>query len=368
MSETETLYASPNLEVLRRAPHGSAIMVITFQSFFDAHEPPRGGFGEVFLDANGLDAIHVISRSNAWYQYADMPAALAVIAAAAAAATTRVTYGLSMGAYAAVRFARDVQADRVVAISPQYSIDPRTVPFEKRWAEFSPEITFLWDWPSPTAERASTGPEVAAIYDPHNRDIRHVALIAAHHPVHHILVPHGGHPVTALLTEAGMLSGLILNLIRGTHDPAAFDALLAERSPQTAAFHAVQADALPRHETRRRLALHRRAAELAPDDRHIQRGFAVMLGAAGRHAEALEHLQRCWNTCPTDPFTTQALANALSRNGRHPEAVATAEAAVNLSGGRANFRATLALMRRRQRVANALGLIGIKRPSTPRAP
>lgn len=367
MPETETLYASENLEVLRRAPHGSAIVVITFQSFVDAHEPPRGGFGEAFLDENGFDAIHVISRSNAWYQYADMPAALAAIAAAAGAAT-RVTYGLSMGAYAAVRFARDVQADRAIAISPQYSIDPRTVPFEKRWSEFGAKIPFLWDWPRPGAGYAPDGPEVAAIYDPHNLDIRHVALIAAHHPVRHIAVPYGGHPVTALLSEAGLLSGLILDLIRGTHDADAFDTALAARSPQTAAFHAVQADALPWRQKARRLTLHRCAAELAPDDRHIQRGYAVMLAAAGHHAEALDRLQRCWHSCPTDPFTTQALANALSRNGRHAEAVTTAEAALRLSGGRASFRTTLALMRRRQTFARALGLIGLRRPSTPRAP
>ena len=364
MPETETLYASANLEVLRRAPHGSAIVVITFQSLVDAHEPPRGGFGEAFLDENGFDAIHVISRSNAWYQYADMPAALAAIAAAAGAAT-RVTYGLSMGAYAAVRFARDLQADRAIAISPQYSIDPRAVPFEKRWSEFGAKIPFLWDWPPPDA---GTGPEVAAIYDPHNLDIRHVALIAAHHPVRHIPVPYGGHPVTALLSEAGLLSGLILDLIRGTHDADAFETALAARSPQTAAFHAVQADALPWREKDRRLALHRRAAELAPDDRHIQRGYAVMLGAAGHHAEALDRLQRCWASCPTDPFTTQSLANALSRNGRHAEAVAMAEAAVRLSGNRAGFLATLATMRRRQRLARALGLIGFRRRAIPPAP
>jgi tetratricopeptide (TPR) repeat protein len=367
MPDTETLYSSPNLEVVRRAPHGSAIVVITFQSFVDAHEPPRGGFGEAFLYENGFDAIHVISRSNAWYQYADMPAALAAIDTAAGAAT-RVTYGLSMGAYAAVRFARDVQAARVIAISPQYSIDPRSVPFEKRWSEFGATIRFLWDWPPVRAGAAPTGPEVTAIYDPHNLDISHVRLIAAQHPLRHVPVPYGGHPVTALLSEAGLLPGLILDLIRGSHDSAGFETALAERSPRSAAFHAVQADALPWHEKARRLALHRRAAELAPGDRHIQRGFAVMLGAAGHHAEALERLQRCWATYPTDPFTTQALATSLSRNGRHAEAIAAAEAALALSGGRAGFLATLAVMRRRQRVARVLGWVGIRRPAGPRAP
>ncbi len=363
MPQTETLYSSPTLQVTRRADHGSPVMVITFQSFIDAHEPRSRGFGEDFLATAGFDAIHVSSRSNAWYQYADMPAALAAIDAAAGGAM-RVTYGLSMGAYAAIRFAQALRAERVVAISPQFSIDRRLAPFETRWAEFSDSIAFVCDWPAPNAaDTQATGIEVAAIYDPHNLDRRHVALIERRLPVRHVLVPYGGHPVTALLQEAGMLSGLVLDLLHNRFDSAAFAAALAGHAPRSAVYHVNLANSLPRYKQARRIALHQRAAELAPEDHYIQRDLGFALIAARRYDEAVQRLQSCLDGYPTDPITAFALSRALSLSGRHADAVTAAEAAVRHGGGRVFFQRNLAIVRRRQRRAGWRAVFGLRRPS-----
>ncbi len=326
-------------------------MVVTFQSFVDAHEPRPGGFGEDFLAEAGFDAIHVSSHGNAWYQYKDMAAALAVIDTAAGKAR-RVTYGLSMGAYAAIRFAQALRAERVVAISPQFSIDRRRVPFETRWAEFSDTLDFVCDWPAPAgSDTQAKEIEVAAIYDPHNPDRRHVALIEQRLHVRHVPVPYGGHPVTALLQEARLLSALVLDLLHERFDDAAFAAALAAHAPGSAAYHANQANALPWHQARRRLALHRKAAALAPEDRHIQRGLGFALTAARRYAEAVAVLQRCLDGYPNDPLTAFALSRALSFSGHHAEAVATADAAMLHSGNRVFFQRNLAMVHRRHRRA-----------------
>jgi tetratricopeptide (TPR) repeat protein len=343
-------------------------MVITFQSFIDAHEPQPRGFGEDFLAAAGFDAIHVSSHGNAWYQYADMPAALAAIDAAAGGAM-RVTYGLSMGAYAAIRFAPALRAERVVAISPQFSIDRRLAPFETRWAEFSDSIAFVCDWPSQNAiDTQANGIEVAAVYDPHDLDRRHVALIERRLPVRHVLVPYGGHPVTALLQEAGMLSGLVLDLLHDRFDSAAFAAALAGHAPRSAVYHVNQANTLPWYKPARRIALHRRAAELAPENRHIQRDLGFALIAARRYDEAVQRLQSCFDGYPTDPLTAFAFSRALSFSGRHAEAIATAEAAVRHGGDRVFFQRNLAMVRRRQRRAGWYAVLGLRRPSGLRAP
>ena len=54
-----------------------------------------------------------------------------------------MTYGSSMGGYAALRFARALRADAILALSPQYSIDPAVVPWEDRWRQDGARIAWL---------------------------------------------------------------------------------------------------------------------------------------------------------------------------------------------------------------------------------
>jgi FkbM family methyltransferase len=341
---SSTIYSTPNLHIVARNPGASSFLVVTFESLVDPHEPPRQGFAESFLAANGIDAVHVIGHSNAWYQYPEMPGALAAIRAVGQRYAEIVTYGLSMGGYAAINFAAELGAARAIAISPQYSIDPRKVPFETRWNEYVPPIRFICD----QIDRLAGCPvQVWAIYDPENLDHRHVARIAEWLTVHSVLVPFSGHPATSLLSETRMFSTLVLDLLHRRHDPETFASRLAKASPQTAAWYAGRAEALPRHDKRRKLPLYRQAAAIRPNDPRIARDLGFVLHMLRARKEAVEALQHAWSLDPPRAKLPFMLSQALSRCGHHQRAVAAAEAAVRLDGTEALFTANLATMRRR---------------------
>ena len=139
----DVIYKSDNLIIREGTGFDRAPCVVTFAEYTPTPLPlDRSGFGEKFLKKAGHNAFHVICRGNDWYQYPEMPAAIAELKRRCAGYADVVTYGTSMGAYAAIRFAPHLQASRVIAISPQVSIDRRRVPFETRWAKEAAGITF----------------------------------------------------------------------------------------------------------------------------------------------------------------------------------------------------------------------------------
>jgi hypothetical protein len=81
-----------------------------------------------------------------------------------------------MGAYAALNFARPLRADRVLSMMPQYSIDPKKVPFETRWRAEAAQTRFIFDFMDQPLK-----PDAKAyiVYDPlHKLDRAHAKAIA----------------------------------------------------------------------------------------------------------------------------------------------------------------------------------------------
>jgi hypothetical protein len=129
------LHSSRNLKVFCNGPlsaKGSSVMIC-----FQYKQPDQRlglmGFAEEFCEQYQLDAVFVNCVSNEWYQYADLPEALSAIRSFAAPWERRVTYGSSMGGYAALRFAAAVGAQRSIAIGPQYSPRPSVILGENRY-------------------------------------------------------------------------------------------------------------------------------------------------------------------------------------------------------------------------------------------
>ena len=169
------MFRSPDLLVVHVGGFGRDICVVTFTSFTDTQTLERDGFGESFLQSRRTDAIHVISRGNDWFQYAEMEAALACVRNAAAAYARVMTYGASMGGYAAIRLAGLAGAHCALALSPQYSILPNTVRFEYRWPEAGRRLRPVWEGTLPLPAL----PAAFIVYDPLNMDAQHAELFAA---------------------------------------------------------------------------------------------------------------------------------------------------------------------------------------------
>src|ERR1700730_15225227 len=173
MPVAEEIYRSADLLVKARTGYESSLCVVTFDAFTDRRTLDRAGFGENFLDSRGVNAVHVLSRVNDWYLFPDIELALDAVAKATASFDKVSAYGSSMGAYAALRFGGLAGARTAIALSPQFSIDPRLVPFENRWDPDARRLDYRIE-----RRLATKGfvPSADVFYDPGDRDARHVEL------------------------------------------------------------------------------------------------------------------------------------------------------------------------------------------------
>jgi hypothetical protein len=219
------LFRSADLLVREVRGFSRDALVVTFDSYTDHRDPhtnyrhlDRPGFGEHFLRDRAVDAIHVMGRENNWYQYPEMPEAMAAIAKVARSYQRTIAYGSSMGGYAAIRYGGAAGAATALAISPQFSIDPAVVPFDRRWEGEAHQIDFA-------LERSWTPPFAATsyiLYDPRNLDRRHVALFAKRYGgVVPVPIPDSGHPCVLFLATCGLLQQAVLDVAYDTFDPVA---------------------------------------------------------------------------------------------------------------------------------------------------
>jgi tetratricopeptide (TPR) repeat protein len=337
----EELFRSADLVVRKVGDHGKSCCVVTFDSFTDFRALDRTGFGEGFLDGAGVDAIHIIPRENAWYQHPEMLDAMACVHAATRDYARIVSYGSSMGGYAALRFAGVAGANTALALSPQYSIDPALVPWEDRWLEPGKHFRPVWEGVLPFPDL----PEAYVAYDPRNIDRKHIALLARHMRFEPIQLPQGGHPVTGFLAETGMLKTLILSICRNTFDCGAFVAEVAARRTQSAQYFITLADGLAWWRYDKRLALIRRAVDLAPDSATSVRRLAIELRYARHYDEAIAMHKRSLELAPDHPNMMLQYSLTLERAGALDAALAVQEELYAVADGAVMYRPRLEALR-----------------------
>ncbi len=342
-SSTEELFRSAELLVRKVAPHGSSCCVVTFDSFTDHRTLERPGFGQNFFDINKIDAVHVIPHDNDWYHYPQMAEAMAHVHAATRGYRRVMTYGSSMGAYAAIRFAGLAGAGAVLALSPQFSIHPPTVPWEGRWIEQGARFDPRWECQLPFPSVA----EACVVYDPTDRDARHIAALARHFSFDAVGMPNAGHPVTGCLAEIGLLQDLVLGMCRGGLDRDGFWALVLERLPDSSQYLATTAKRLPAWRRRRRIALMQRAVTRAPEDPSAYRCLGIELRKAKRFGASLEMHRRALELLPGHPNLMLEYSLTLDAAGDTRAAIAVLEDVHRQSGGKPIYQFHLAAMQGR---------------------
>lgn len=322
------LFRSVNLVVRRVPAKDLDRWVVTFDHYSIGQGFDREGFGEAYLKSQGISAIHVLGRGRDWYQYADLDAALAAVKFALAGATRVMTYGSSMGAYAAVRFADAVGAHAVLALSPQYSIDPARAPFETRWPQESQRIGFLPQLNGPIRSRAR---QIIA-YDPRSQDRVHVGLIADDIAVEHLHTPFSGHPAGALLSDIGALGPLVSAVLADTVNIGDLQRAIRSKRGESAVYHAHLAAAQPA--CRRRLAIEiaRRAVAIKPDGVYGLEQLAKLLSLEGEHDEALSLQRRALAAKGSNYSSLLNYAELLKAAGRPAEALEIAREVLAVPG------------------------------------
>jgi tetratricopeptide (TPR) repeat protein len=319
----DEIFRSDDLVVRSECEFGSPACVITFDAYTDDRGFDRLGFGEAFFRYHCVDAVHFLGRENDWYQYAEMPAAAAVVAKRVCGYDRVVSYGSSMGAYAAIRFGGMAGASEALAISPQFSIDPRAASFERRWQFDSRRIDF-------TPERSRRAPFTATsfiAYDPNDTDKRHVDLFRPHTRVIDMRLPDVGHPATGALGDAGVLTELVLDFAAGklnAHDIVRRTLDAHQASPL---LHYVKSS---RGFSRRaRLDHARRAVEMSPRDFGYLLNLGSQLAANSRFDEAQIVFARAATILPDHPVLLYNLTEFHERRGDLESAIEGAEILVS---------------------------------------
>lgn len=318
------LYASEDLRVtFRDLPHAPrSVCVVTFDSFNDLGTLERSGFGEGFFLSREIPAVHVISRLNNWYQEPDLPNALAAIRRVSEQFDRVVTYGSSMGGFAALRYGASVNGSTAIAISPQFSIDPAEVSFENRWAKYAETISFR--------HRVADFPKIRqayVFYDPYDRDRRHLDLIAAHYSTTGIRIPYAGHPVGSYLGETSLLTGAIEAICAERFDAPAFEQEARRLRRRSGQYLFSLARRLPLRRLETKLALARLAVEANPTEPTYGSYLAVVMDRMGMWEESERRHLAAVALQPGQPHIVEAYVRFLMRQGRFDEASELADRA-----------------------------------------
>lgn len=218
MASRTLIFSSGNLRayfVPAEEGRRSRELVVTFFSMIDLRATYETGQSEATIQRAGFDAIHVIPRNNAWYQYESMPDLLETLRRIGANYEATVTYGLSMGGFAALHATRALNARRSVAYAPQFSVDRRKIGYvHQSWANWVRNHRFIWD----RAEDVSRDCTHIVVFDPLSLDDEHVRAYEAHVPVERMVMPFAGHHVWRELGHAGIGDKALIHLLKGDLD------------------------------------------------------------------------------------------------------------------------------------------------------
>ncbi len=326
------LYRSGNLSVRTAPAADRATWVVTFDHYHNESDLDRPGFGADFFATQGISAIHFVCKGNDWFQYDDMMQACRAARAALFEASRILAYGSSMGAYAAIRFADLVGAHAVLALAPQYSIDPAKVPWETRWLQDGARIR----WREALDGPIRCKPVPCLVYDPMGEDLRHADRIAQDIAVQRIPVPLSGHPVTTYLCDTGLLQPLLLAAIDPEGDPAAHIRAGLKRRKTSSFYLGELARAQPAWRLRTGMALAQRAVALQEQPLALL-ALAQLNSRAGLHPEAAWAFERIMTLTGRDPSYVYTYAEARYAAGDLAGALTLAEEVIAGFPGRSHL-------------------------------
>lgn len=188
---------------LATAPDGpTGKLMVTF----DFRQVGKSDFVPANVSASfakaGFAQLSIKTRANDWFINPDTPALDSALADLATGFDEVRCLGYSMGGYGAFRFAGALRARSVVAVSPQVSIHPDEVPFDRRYRAESRGFGLI---EGSLSKRGIDDLEGLVLYDPFVRaDRTHATRLAALFPSKCFArLGFGGHPATRVLRASG---------------------------------------------------------------------------------------------------------------------------------------------------------------------
>ena len=207
-------YNGPPLTLLKQGSNPR--VVVAFAPFDYPFTTDEGGWGSASFTKREIAHVCVFHRAEDWHQNDDFFPAMEACRAFLGDEIDITTYGFSMGGYGALLGAQSLEAERAVAISPQVSIDPSEVRFERRYAE---QWAAMTGWKYDLSKyMTSQKTKYIVLFDPlHRQDQKHEARLPK--PKHYSrgLLHGAGHAGIQTLVQMGAQETLF-DLVRGAAD------------------------------------------------------------------------------------------------------------------------------------------------------
>ncbi len=173
------------------------------------------GFGQIPFEKTGRLGVYIRSNRSTWLQDQEIMQVAEAIRHHLGSEQRIIAYGASMGAYGALLLSKQLNAEKVLAIAPQYSIDRAVVPFETRWKRaFNRIQTFVHNIDnqiSPTAQKI-------VFFDRMSADRRQIEMFKTDETWNLVNLPFASHQVLRFLQETGSLPMVLEDIENGGPD------------------------------------------------------------------------------------------------------------------------------------------------------
>ena len=186
-------------------------------------------FGDLITRAKGLsinaeksllkhdfNVIGIMPKQKSWFPESSMRQMFAEIEDLIAPFKTRIGYGGSMGGYAAIKYSNLLDLKRVVALVPQYSINPDDVEDPRYNMFFHAELNANMQI---QPQDVSAEREYIVVYDPYCPEDRaqYVKLEQVLPHIHTLNLPFTGHDAIAVLASSELLHDFLLHDFDATY-------------------------------------------------------------------------------------------------------------------------------------------------------
>ena len=186
-------------------------------------------FGDLITRAKGLsinaeksllkhdfNVIGIMPKQKSWFPESSMRQMFAEIEDLIAPFKTRIGYGGSMGGYAAIKYSNLLDLKRVVALVPQYSINPDDVEDPRYNMFFHAELNANMQI---QPQDVSAEREYIVVYDPYCPEDRaqYVKLEQVLPHMHTLNLPFTGHDAIAVLASSELLHDFLLHDFDATY-------------------------------------------------------------------------------------------------------------------------------------------------------
>jgi tetratricopeptide (TPR) repeat protein len=209
MNVAETIFEDDHIRIFYR--RGSSEFALATFSNFGFNFQSNKFWGQKFVEAKDLEAYGFVAKKNNWFPQKSIKAALSQ--GVFRPTKPIITYGHSLGGYAALKYSAALGAASVISGAPQYSINPKIVPTDKR---FSGDYDSILNEGMEISAEDLAGNIVIVVDPQYALDELHLSLIrnsCGKAKIDILPVRYIGHGVMDVLVNQNLISNLMTTSI-----------------------------------------------------------------------------------------------------------------------------------------------------------